>query len=136
MPRPRVTEESRRRVAKACTACQEGKHKCDGHSPCAKCTARNRASECLYSNIERSYGARRRRRRSTPRSHGQLSSPVTTPSQGALSESGKRQGLDNAQVNDQQPAAREANRQKTLYDTRGRVGRTPTFLHPPPWIVS
>src|SRR5688572_22969515 len=62
MPRPKVTEQVRRRVAKACITCQATKQKCDGRAPCAPCARRGQTAACSYSSHERAYGARRRRR--------------------------------------------------------------------------
>ncbi|KAH8805406.1 hypothetical protein F5884DRAFT_678776 [Xylogone sp. PMI_703] len=65
MPRPKVTDEDRRRILKACIFCQTTKQKCDGLTPCAQCRRRGRSITCAYSAHERSYGRRRRRRKDT-----------------------------------------------------------------------
>lgn len=62
MPRPRVTEELRQRIAKACLYCQATKQKCDGLTPCSSCSKRGRSTSCAYSSHIRSYGVHRRRR--------------------------------------------------------------------------
>ncbi|KIA75443.1 hypothetical protein HK57_00087 [Aspergillus ustus] len=61
MPRPKVPESARRRIAKACVQCQSTKQKCDGKSPCSSCLRRRQAESCAYSDHVRSYGHRRRR---------------------------------------------------------------------------
>ncbi|KAL2869596.1 transcription factor domain-containing protein [Aspergillus lucknowensis] len=61
MPRAKVSEESRRRIAKACLHCQSSKQKCDGKSPCSACVRRHCPASCAYSDHVRSYGHRRRR---------------------------------------------------------------------------
>ncbi|KAL2793709.1 fungal-specific transcription factor domain-containing protein [Aspergillus keveii] len=61
MPRPKVQESNRRRIAKACLHCQSSKLKCDGKSPCTACARRQQPESCAYSDHVRSYGHRRRR---------------------------------------------------------------------------
>ncbi|KAL3496327.1 fungal-specific transcription factor domain-containing protein [Aspergillus germanicus] len=61
MPRPKVQESNRRRIAKACLHCQSSKLKCDGKSPCNSCARRQQPESCAYSDHVRSYGHRRRR---------------------------------------------------------------------------
>ena len=87
MPRPKVTEELRRRIATACLHCKEIKQKCDGRTPCAPCNRRGLSAACAYSVIPRSYGARRQRRkkrivedepRQTPRTSSPNASQPTT----------------------------------------------------------
>ncbi|CEJ59550.1 hypothetical protein PMG11_08170 [Penicillium brasilianum] len=62
MPRPKVSKQTRQRIAKACIHCQSGKQKCDGLHPCAQCIKRERSSECEYSSHVRSYGRQRLRK--------------------------------------------------------------------------
>ncbi|KAL2844532.1 fungal-specific transcription factor domain-containing protein [Aspergillus pseudoustus] len=62
MPRPKVAESARKRIAKACLGCQTTKQKCDGKSPCSSCLRRRQAESCAYSDHVRSYGHRRQRR--------------------------------------------------------------------------
>lgn len=50
MPRPKVADENRRRVARACDNCKRRKEKCDGTSPCNLCRRRARETECQYSD--------------------------------------------------------------------------------------
>jgi hypothetical protein len=59
MPRPKVSKQTRQRIAKACIHCQSGKQKCDGLRPCGQCIKRERSSECEYSSHVRSYGRQR-----------------------------------------------------------------------------
>ncbi|KAJ0418645.1 fungal-specific transcription factor domain-containing protein [Aspergillus carlsbadensis] len=68
MPRPKVQESNRRRIANACLHCQSSKLKCDGKSPCTTCARRQQAESCAYSDHVRSYGQRRRRKQK-PRSN-------------------------------------------------------------------
>ncbi|KAL3456972.1 fungal-specific transcription factor domain-containing protein [Aspergillus heterothallicus] len=63
MPRPKVSDKDRRRIAKACLHCQSTKQKCDGNTPCSACVRHRRSESCAYSDHVRSYGHRRRRRR-------------------------------------------------------------------------
>lgn len=48
MPRPRVKDEDRKRVARACDTCKRRKEKCDGNQPCLLCRRRNREGECVF----------------------------------------------------------------------------------------
>ena len=48
MPRPKVSEEHRRRCAQACDNCKRRKEKCDGLIPCNLCRRRGREPECHY----------------------------------------------------------------------------------------
>src|SRR5690349_4754827 len=50
MPRPRVKDEDRRRVRRACDNCKRRKEKCDGKQPCFLCTRRSREPECVFSD--------------------------------------------------------------------------------------
>jgi hypothetical protein len=50
MPRPKVSDENRRRVAHACDNCKRRKEKCDGANPCNLCRRRGREPECHYSD--------------------------------------------------------------------------------------
>lgn len=50
MPRPRVKDEDRRRVSRACDNCKRRKEKCDGQSPCNLCKRRGCEPECVYSD--------------------------------------------------------------------------------------
>jgi hypothetical protein len=74
MPRPKISEQNRQRIAKACLYCQSSKVKCDGLRPCGQCIKRQRSSECDYSSHLRSYGRQRRRRQNSPvnRSTGRI----------------------------------------------------------------
>lgn len=128
MPRPKVTEESRRRVAKACLRCQEAKHKCDGLTPCAQCSKRGRVSECKYSPLERSYG-RRRRRRNVQRQDSRENRGSTTSRSTDNEESPRHQSpvSKTRQPREAQRTmrVRELNiprKSRTLYDTSGRIG--------------
>jgi hypothetical protein len=147
MPRPKVTEDCRRRVAKACLRCQKSKYKCDGQTPCAQCIKRNRSLACAYSSIERSYGQhRRRRKRADEYAHHnhssagaslealasqmevplaedvyQRPSPTAQSSDTAVSQ---RQ-LPNPSVGDAEPDPSQGTthlRPRALYDTSGRIG--------------
>lgn len=48
MPRPRVKDEDRKRVARACDVCKRRKEKCDGQHPCLLCKRRGREPECVF----------------------------------------------------------------------------------------
>ncbi|EXJ93937.1 hypothetical protein A1O1_02330 [Capronia coronata CBS 617.96] len=48
MPRPRVKDEDRKRVARACDTCKRRKEKCDGQHPCLLCKRRGREPECVF----------------------------------------------------------------------------------------
>ena len=48
MPRPRVRDEDRKRVARACDTCKRRKEKCDGSHPCGLCRKRGREPECTF----------------------------------------------------------------------------------------
>jgi hypothetical protein len=50
MPRPRVKDEDRRRVSRACDNCKRRKEKCDGQTPCNLCKRRGCEPECVYSD--------------------------------------------------------------------------------------
>ena len=51
MPRPKVSDEHRRRVAQACDNCKRRKEKCDGaHPACNLCRRRGREPECRYTD--------------------------------------------------------------------------------------
>lgn len=50
MPRPRVKDEDRKRVARACDTCKRRKEKCDGQHPCLLCKRRGREPECVFSD--------------------------------------------------------------------------------------
>jgi hypothetical protein len=50
MPRPRVKDEDRRRVSRACDNCKRRKEKCDGQLPCNLCKRRGCEPECVYSD--------------------------------------------------------------------------------------
>jgi hypothetical protein len=51
MPRPRVKDEERRRVSRACDNCKRRKEKCDGLNPCNLCKRRGCEPECVYSDV-------------------------------------------------------------------------------------
>ncbi|KAL1865802.1 hypothetical protein VTK73DRAFT_5049 [Phialemonium thermophilum] len=136
MPRPKVTDELRRRVAKACLRCQESKSKCDGLVPCAPCTKRGRQAECDYSLAERSYGRHRRRRdarRQQPSDEqgGRACAPAVPKSSDNSepwpSPSQHRRPLmsDSPRSTSSLQTTRERSRPRTpprmLYDTRGRI---------------
>ncbi|KAB8231336.1 uncharacterized protein BDW43DRAFT_282791 [Aspergillus alliaceus] len=67
MPRPKVDERFRKRIAKACTYCQKSKQKCDGLKPCALCVRRDQSASCAYSPHVRSYGRNRSRQNASQR---------------------------------------------------------------------
>lgn len=50
MPRPRVKDEDRKRVSRACDTCKRRKEKCDGQHPCLLCKRRGREPECVFSD--------------------------------------------------------------------------------------
>lgn len=61
MPRPRVRDEDRKRVARACDTCKRRKEKCDGSHPCGLCRKRGREPECTFTegfSARRSTGKR------------------------------------------------------------------------------
>lgn len=51
MPRPRVKDEDRKRVARACDTCKRRKEKCDGNQPCLLCRRRGREPDCVFSDV-------------------------------------------------------------------------------------
>jgi Fungal specific transcription factor domain/Fungal Zn(2)-Cys(6) binuclear cluster domain len=51
MPRPRVKDEERRRVSRACDNCKRRKEKCDGLNPCNLCKRRGCEPDCVYSDV-------------------------------------------------------------------------------------
>lgn len=51
MPRPRVKDEDRRRVSRACDNCKRRKEKCDGSKPCNLCKRRGCEPECVYTEV-------------------------------------------------------------------------------------
>ena len=62
MPRPRVRDEDRKRVARACDTCKRRKEKCDGQHPCGLCQKRGREPECTFTegfSARRSTGGKR-----------------------------------------------------------------------------
>ncbi|RMZ90826.1 hypothetical protein DV736_g1921, partial [Chaetothyriales sp. CBS 134916] len=50
MPRPRVRDEDRKRVAQACDTCKRRKERCDGQHPCLLCKRRGREPECTFTD--------------------------------------------------------------------------------------
>jgi hypothetical protein len=62
MPRPKIDEKFRRRIAHACRYCKAKKQKCDGKSPCVQCVKHSRPSACEYAPRENTSGLLRRRR--------------------------------------------------------------------------
>ncbi|RMZ79710.1 hypothetical protein DV738_g3146, partial [Chaetothyriales sp. CBS 135597] len=66
MPRPRVRDEDRKRVAQACDTCKRRKEKCDGQHPCLLCRRRGREAECAFTL---GFSARRSKRDSISTSH-------------------------------------------------------------------
>ncbi|EHY54441.1 hypothetical protein ABEF92_008891 [Exophiala dermatitidis] len=59
MPRPRVKDEDRKRVARACDRCKRRKEKCDGQQPCLLCKRRGRDPECVFTDAFSKRGAAR-----------------------------------------------------------------------------
>ena len=117
MPRPKVLEESRQRIAKACLYCQATKQKCDGRAPCVQCRKRGRSNNCAYSTHERSYGRRRRK-------HIGTRQESSSPGHAAAPFSDGTQSPEGDVVN--QPAGRMTDvavpkLPHNLYDTKGRV---------------
>lgn len=51
MPRPRVKDEDRKRVARACDTCKRRKEKCDGQQPCLLCKRRGREPDCVFTEM-------------------------------------------------------------------------------------
>lgn len=68
MPRPRVKDENRKRVARACDTCKRRKEKCDGSQPCLLCKRRAKQDECHYSDGKRPSPSRRQSTSSQPSS--------------------------------------------------------------------
>ncbi|RMD43285.1 hypothetical protein DV735_g1824, partial [Chaetothyriales sp. CBS 134920] len=66
MPRPRVRDEDRKRVAQACDTCKRRKEKCDGQHPCLLCKRRGREADCAFTL---GFSARRSKRDSVSTSH-------------------------------------------------------------------
>ena len=63
MPRPKIDENFRRRIAHACRYCKDKKQKCDGKSPCVQCVKHGRPSACEYAPRKDTSSFLRRRRR-------------------------------------------------------------------------
>lgn len=59
MPRPRVKDEDRKRVARACDTCKRRKEKCDGQQPCLLCKRRGREPECIFTEAYSRRGSHR-----------------------------------------------------------------------------
>ncbi|RFU34091.1 hypothetical protein B7463_g2243, partial [Scytalidium lignicola] len=116
MPRPKVTEQDRRRILKACIFCQTAKQKCDGLTPCVQCRRRGRAGACAYSSHERSFGRRRRLRKDV-----EISESTASPEQAST-----KGELDGTHNNDD---ARDSTTTKVaiprlphhVYDSKGRI---------------
>ncbi|VTO83333.1 unnamed protein product [Fusarium graminearum] len=49
MPTKKVSDAMRRRCVMACDNCKRRKERCDGNTPCRRCSARQPAAECHYS---------------------------------------------------------------------------------------
>ncbi|CEI66256.1 hypothetical protein FVEN_g4351 [Fusarium venenatum] len=49
MPTKKVSDDMRRRCVMACDNCKRRKERCDGKTPCRRCSARRPAAECHYS---------------------------------------------------------------------------------------
>jgi hypothetical protein len=133
MPRPKVLEDSRRRVAKACLYCQASKSKCDGQKPCAPCVRRSRSSGCAYSAHERSYGVHRRRTERTRR--------VTSAQQLSTGSSADEEIMQPTPLRRSQPMPTPSQdipipeMTGPMYDNKGRLGESRDFkkdvvLHP------
>lgn len=122
MPRPKVTEELRRRIAKACLYCQATKQKCDGLTPCSSCSKRGQSTSCAYSSHVRSYGAHRRRRSKPAEDPGQCSvdlSTTSSPHDGIPSHL-QRPHEEPAQFTSVEVPIPKLSHK--VYDTNGRVG--------------
>ena len=85
MPRPRVRDEDRKRVARACDTCKRRKEKCDGSHPCGLCRKRGREPECTFTE---GFSARR----STGKRESVISLDSTTPGDGTSSRGGDGEG--------------------------------------------
>ncbi len=51
---PKAEEDGRKRISKACDICYNRRHKCDGKSPCRRCT--DAAVECTYLRVAKKRG--------------------------------------------------------------------------------
>ncbi|UZP35146.1 hypothetical protein NXS19_002962 [Fusarium pseudograminearum] len=49
MPTKKVSDAMRRRCVMACDNCKRRKERCDGNTPCRRCSERRPAAECHYS---------------------------------------------------------------------------------------
>lgn len=124
MPRSKVTEEARRRVAKACLRCQDTKSKCDGLTPCALCANRGESSQCAYSAIKRSYGHRRLRQKSEHRENHQKTTTAESSANKPLHQE-QIPVVASSEETRSVSSMREVTiptMSQTLYDTRGRIG--------------
>jgi hypothetical protein len=126
MPRPKVTEEARRRVLKACFRCQNTKSKCDGRMPCGLCNKRGESLRCAYSAAERSYGGQRRRRKAQRQDFPPVSSPssVTGTPTNVSSPHGQTRLVTRSQTTGQVSNPRAIPGMKAsqvLHDTQGRI---------------
>lgn len=126
MPRPKVSELSRRRVAKACIYCQASKSKCDGLKPCASCVKRRRTSECAYSTYERSYGLHRRRK---AKPHPVVDCPSSLQ-QHSMDSPLAENTRHSTKLHQPRPMPMPSTEilipklSGNIYDTRGRVGKS------------
>lgn len=125
MPRPKVSEQYRRRIAKACLYCQTAKLKCDGLLPCVQCVKRNKFTSCAYSSHERSYGSRRRRRKDVETAKSSTT-PTMDPSSSTPSHSSHE--VDKASTVADITVPKISH---NLYDAKGRVC---TYILNPPTL--
>jgi hypothetical protein len=117
MPRPRVLEEYRQRIAKACLYCQATKQKCDAQAPCVQCHKRGRSSTCAYPAHERSYGRR-------PRKHLEAAREPTSTGHAAFISSHRTRPPENDSMEQwacRTTAVAVPKLPHNLYDTKGRV---------------
>jgi hypothetical protein len=126
MGRPKVSEQSRRRVNKACLPCKASKYKCDGLKPCASCVKRHSSSTCTYSTHERSYGKHRRRAKTKHTIHERSSSPNRSTVGSIPIEDAEPSTIP------YQPSTSSAEVlvpkiSRSIYDTQGRVGESSCY---------
>ena len=136
MPRSKVSEDDRRRVAKACLSCRRTKQKCDGLAPCAACVGRGQDTSCAYSRHPRSYGARRRAQprpvvdEASDQIPGTASSPANPSPPAAAAISGCSSRDHTSQMESLAPGYELfiPKLSRTLRDTEGNVSRCKALL--------
>ncbi|RJE25883.1 hypothetical protein PHISCL_01790 [Aspergillus sclerotialis] len=127
MPRPKVDERFRKRIAKACQYCRLTKQKCDGLIPCKNCQRRDRSDSCAYSPEQPNRRHRSRRKRmqiptglSQETIGSEVSDAVTNSSQKNEETRSSQSYQGNTFSNGQEVSVPGLSH--VLYDNQGKVG--------------